>query len=131
MKKWSHAGLKTRTGSIFVVKNSLSTLRPAIPPHLRSGETASVKKAANGCYRVTIQAGVSSQTVKSKDFQSVTVDSTVQEKTITYPTDGKLIERCRQHMVRLAEKHRLNLRQNYNRKAPYLLMMSHRYSHAK
>ncbi len=34
-------------------------------------------------------------------------------------------------MVRLAEQHDLNLRQNYNRKAPFLLMMTHRYGHAK
>ena len=80
---------------------------------------------------VTIQAGVNSKTVKKQDFESVTVDSTVQEKAITYPTDGKLYERCRQHLVRLAEQHEIPLRQNYNRKAPYLLMMANRYSHAK
>jgi IS5 family transposase len=39
---------------------------------------------------VTIQAGVDSKTVKRNHFKSVTVDSTVQEKAITYPTDGKL-----------------------------------------
>ena len=48
---------------------------------------------------VTIQAGVDSKTVKPSHFKSVTVDSTVQEKAITYPTDGKLYERCRQHLV--------------------------------
>ncbi len=61
----------------------------------------------------------------------MTVDSTVQEKAITYPTDGKLYERCRQHRVRLADRHEISLRQNYNRKAPYLLMMTNRYNHAK
>ena len=80
---------------------------------------------------VTIQAGVDSKTVKKRDFESVTVDSTVQEKAITYPTDGKLYERCRQHLVRLADQHEIPLRQNYNRKAPYCLMMANRYSHAK
>ena len=80
---------------------------------------------------VTIQAGVDSQTVKKQDFESVTVDSTVQEKAITYPTDGKLYERCRQHLVRLAEQHEIPLRQNYNRKAPYLLLLANRYHHAK
>lgn len=87
-----------------------------------------------GCERMlskTIQAGVASKTVKPQHFESVTVDSTVQEKAITYPTDGKLAERCRQHLVRLAERHQISLRQNYNRKAPYLLMMIHRYNHAK
>ena len=50
---------------------------------------------------VTMQAGVDSKTVKKQDFESVTVDSTVQEKAITYPTDGKFYECCRQHLVRL------------------------------
>ncbi len=80
---------------------------------------------------VTIQAGVDSKTVKPSHFKSVTVDSTVQEKAITYPTDGKLYERCRQHLVRLADQHQIPLRQNYNRKAPYCLLMANRYSHAK
>jgi IS5 family transposase len=80
---------------------------------------------------VTIQAGVDSKTVNPRDFQSVTVDTTVQEKAVTYPTDGKLLERCRQHLVRLAGQHDIPLRQNYNRKAPYLLMMANRYRHAR
>lgn len=72
---------------------------------------------------VIIQAGVASETVKPNDFHSVTVDTTVQEKAITYPTDGKLYERCRQHLVRLADQNGIKLRQNYNRKAPYLLLI--------
>ena len=80
---------------------------------------------------VTIQAGVDSDTVKRSHFQSVTVDTTVQEKAITYPTDGKLYERCRQHLVRLAKRHGLTLRQNYNRTAPILLAQAHRYHHAR
>lgn len=87
-----------------------------------------------GCEKLlamTLQAGVSSKTVKKSHFKSVTVDTTVQEKAITYPTDGKLYERCRQHMVRLAKAHGIVLRQNYNRKAPYLLLMANRYSHAR
>lgn len=79
---------------------------------------------------LVIQAGVTSQTLKPQDFQSVTVDSTEQEKAITYPTDGKLYERCRQHLVRLTKRYKISLRQNYNRKAPYLLM-TNRYHHAK
>lgn len=80
---------------------------------------------------VVIQAGVASQTVKPTDFHSVTADTTVQEKAITYPTDGKLYERCRQHLVRLAGQKVIKLRQNYNRKAPCLLLMANRYHHAK
>ncbi|ESS68800.1 hypothetical protein MGMO_143c00010 [Methyloglobulus morosus KoM1] len=71
------------------------------------------------------------QTINPNDFQSVTVDSTVQEKAVTYPTDGKLYERCRQHLVRLSGRYGLKLRQNYSRKAPYLLLMANRYHSAK
>jgi IS5 family transposase len=39
---------------------------------------------------MTIQAGVATKAVNPNDFQSVTVDSTVQEKAVSYPTDGKL-----------------------------------------
>lgn len=80
---------------------------------------------------VIIQAGVASQTVKTNDFHSVTVDTTVQEKAITYPADGKLYERCRQHLVRLSKRYGIKLRQNYSRKAPYLLLMANRYHHAR
>jgi len=80
---------------------------------------------------MTIQAGVATKAVNPNDFQSVTVDSTVQEKAVSYPTDGKLYERCRQHLVRLSRRYRIKLRQNYNRKAPYLLLMANRYHSAK
>jgi len=41
-------------------------------------------------FSMTIQAGVDTRTVNPNDFQSVTVDSTVQVKAVTYSTDGKL-----------------------------------------
>jgi transposase, IS5 family len=80
---------------------------------------------------VTIDAGVATKTVKKRDFQSVTVDTTVQEKAVGFPTDGKLYERCRRELVKLARQHGLSLRQNYNKRAPLLLVQSHRYHHAK
>ncbi|MGZ8143954.1 MAG: IS5 family transposase [Methylosarcina sp.] len=80
---------------------------------------------------LTIEAGVATQTVKKRDFQSVTVDTTVQEKAVCFPTDGKLYEKCRQELVKLARQQGLPLRQNYNKKAPLLLVQSHRYQHAK
>ena len=80
---------------------------------------------------MAIQAGVDAQTVNPNDFRSVTVDSAVQGKAVTYPTDGKLYERCRQRLVRLSRRYGLELRQNYSRKAPYLLLMANRYHGAK
>ncbi len=68
----------------------------------------------------TIKAAESAQVVKRQSFQKVIVDSTVQEKAIAHPTDSKLLERARQHLVKLAAEAGLALRQNYNREAPRL-----------
>ena len=79
----------------------------------------------------TIKAAESAQVVKRQSFQKVIVDSTVQEKAITHPTDSKLLERARQHLVKLAAEAGLTLRQNYNREAPKLAVQVGRYAHAR
>lgn len=52
-------------------------------------------------------------------------------KAIAHPTDSRLLERSRQHMVKFAKDHGLSLRQNYNREAPRLATQVGRYAHAK
>jgi len=47
------------------------------------------------------------------------------------PTDSRLHERCREHLVKAAARHGLKLRQNYNREAPRLASQIGRYAHAK
>ena len=42
------------------------------------------------------------------------------EKAVAYPTDSRLLERGRQHLVKLAGTLGVSLRQNYNREAPRL-----------
>jgi len=66
----------------------------------------------------TIKAAESTQVVKPKSFEKIIVDSTVQEKAIAHPTDSKLLEPARRHLVKLATEGGLALRQNYNREAP-------------
>ena len=41
---------------------------------------------------------------KPADFTQVIVDTTVQEKAITFPTDAKLMHRARERLVRLAKR---------------------------
>ena len=53
------------------------------------------------------------------------------EKAIAHPTDSRLLERCREHLVKAAARHGLKLRQNYNREAPRLGLQIGRYAHAK
>lgn len=88
----------------------------------------------SGCERilqVTVSAGVQSRTVKAADFKRVTVDTTVQEKAVSYPTDSKLLNRSRERLVRLCRGHGVRLRQSYARKGPRALQQANRYGHAK
>lgn len=77
----------------------------------------------------TFKAAESTEVVKPQSYHKVIVDSTVQEKAIAPPTDSKLLERARQHLVELAAEGGLVLRQNYNRGASKLAARSGRYAH--
>jgi IS5 family transposase len=68
---------------------------------------------------------------KPADFRQVIVDTTVQEKAITFPTDAKLMHRARERLVRLAQKHGVMLRQSYVRVGKIALIRHQRYAQAK
>jgi IS5 family transposase len=69
--------------------------------------------------------------LRSKDLARVTVDTTVQPKNITFPTDAKLLHAAIKGLNRLTRKHGLRLRQSYLRIAKRAAMMAGRYAHAK
>ena len=81
--------------------------------------------------QVTVQAGLVSGAVKTGSLERVTIDTTVQEKAVAYPTDARLFNRSRERLARLAGKHGVRLRQNYNRLGPRALMWVGRYFHAR
>ena len=56
---------------------------------------------------------VKTDAMKVEDLSKVIVDTTVQEKATTFPTDAKLLNRARVMLVKLAKKHGLTLRQGY------------------
>ena len=68
---------------------------------------------------------------KPADFRAVIVDTTVQPKAITFPTDAKLMHRARERLVKLAKKHGIGLRQSYARVGKFALIKHQRYAHAK
>lgn len=80
---------------------------------------------------VTIEAARKAKVIKARSLEKVIVDTTVMEKAIAYPTDSRLLERGRQHLVKLADRLGIKLRQNYNRQAPRLAGQVGRYAHAK
>ena len=79
----------------------------------------------------TIAAGVCSGAVRKSHLKRVTVDTTVQEKAVSFPTDSKLLNRSRQRLVRRCRQHGARLRQSYVRVGPRRLVQANRYAHAR
>ena len=77
--------------------------------------------------RVAHQSGA----LRASNLKRVTVDTTVQPKAITFPTDAKLLHAAIKGLNRLARKHGVGLRQSYLRIARHAAMMAGRYAHAK
>ena len=77
--------------------------------------------------RVAHQSGA----LRTRDLKRVTVDTTVQPKNITFPTDAKLLHAAIHGLNRIAKKHGVRLRQSYIRIAKRAAMMAGRYAHAK
>ncbi len=77
--------------------------------------------------RVAHEAGA----LRTRDLKRVSVDTTVQPKAITFPTDAKLAHAAIKGLNRLAREHGVRLRQSYLRIAKQAAMMAGRYAHAK
>ena len=69
--------------------------------------------------------------LKPSDLSRMVVDTTVQEKAVTFPTDAKLINRARERLVRQAQHCGVKLRQSYVRVGKRALIKHQRYAHAK
>ena len=87
-----------------------------------------------GCEKIlqaTVDAGLKSKAIKPNDLKRVTVDTSVQEKAVSFPTDSKLLNRSRSRLVKICHKHEVPLRQSYARKGPEALLLENRYAHAR
>jgi transposase, IS5 family len=67
---------------------------------------------------------------KAKE-KEVLVDTTVQEKNITFPTDTKLYKRIIEHCLTIADKEAVNLRQSYKRIVKKLMLAQRFRNHPK
>lgn len=81
--------------------------------------------------RETISLAVREKHLPMKDLEQINVDTTVQEKNITYPTDTKLLYRCIVKLVAAARQRKIALRQPYIRVGKVASIMASRYAHAK
>lgn len=78
----------------------------------------------------TIDTAKREALLAEKLLKHVNVDTTVQEKAITFPTDTKLCHRMRIKLVHAAKRRRLKLRQTYVRVGKRACIMQARYAHA-
>jgi IS5 family transposase len=78
----------------------------------------------------TIDTAKRQALLPEKLLKKVNVDTTVQEKSITFPTDTKLCHRMRIKLVLAAKKRRLRLRQTYVRVGKKASIKQGRYAHA-
>jgi transposase, IS5 family len=69
--------------------------------------------------------------LRTRDLKRITVDTTVQPKAVTFPTDAKLMHAAIRGLNRLANRCGVRLRQSYLRIAKRAAMMAGRYAHAK
>jgi transposase, IS5 family len=103
-------------------------------PHERSGMSHWRKRIGDKLdallaesLRVAHDAGA----LKRGDLARVTVDTTVQPKNVTHPTDAKLMLRAIEQLAGLAKQHGVPLRQSYIRVGKRAAWMAGRYAHAK
>jgi IS5 family transposase len=79
----------------------------------------------------TLALALRERVVAPQELQQVNVDTTVQEKNITHPTDSKLLYRALQKLTAAAQARGIALRQSYRRVAKAAARMAGRYAHAK
>jgi IS5 family transposase len=79
----------------------------------------------------SLSVATRTKAIKPSDLSRVIVDTTVLPKNVTFPTDAKLLNRAREKLVRLAQRHGVNLRQPYARVAKFTLIQHPRHAHAK
>jgi transposase, IS5 family len=69
--------------------------------------------------------------LRKDDLARITVDTTVQPKNVTHPTDAKLMLKAIEQLGKLARAKGVDLRQSYVRVAKRAALMAGRYAHAK
>src|SRR5213592_3964445 len=79
----------------------------------------------------SLSVAARTKAIKPSELSRVIVDTTVQPKNVTFPTDAKLLNRAREKLARLAKLHGVTLRQSYARVGKFALIQHQRYAHAK
>lgn len=78
-----------------------------------------------------VRTAINQRALKPSEIAKVTVDTTVQEKAVAFPTDARLYDKARRALVRLARQHQIQLRQSYVRLGKQALFWQNRYAAAR
>ena len=103
-------------------------------PHERSGLThwrGRIGDKLDLLLQESLRVAHDTGALKMADLARVTVDTTVQPKNVTHPTDAKLMLKATLQLGALAKRHGVALRQSYVRVAKRAALMAGRYIHAK
>jgi transposase, IS5 family len=103
-------------------------------PHERSGISHWRKRIGgklDALLAETLRVAHATGALKPQDLARVTVDSTVQPKAVSHPTDAKLMLKAIEKLGAQAKSEGLKLRQSYARLAKRAAQMVGRYTHAK
>jgi IS5 family transposase len=81
--------------------------------------------------KATIDTGLKMKVITPAQIERVNVDTTVQTKTVRFPTDARLYDRARERLVKTARKQGLSIKQSSARVGRRLLMAQGRFAHAR
>lgn len=89
------------------------------------------KETIEELFKQTVTSAERSNQLKEKDFEHLNVDTTVQEKAISFPTDSKLYYKMLEELVDQAQQRGIALRQSYKFVSKKALTKQAGYAHAK
>lgn len=89
------------------------------------------KSDSEALLKETIQTALEMKVMKPKEVDEVNVDTTVQEKAVSYPTDARNYNKGRKLLVTIAHKRGITLRQSYARVGEEAFRRHARYAHAR
>lgn len=104
---------------------------PVEPPSLSIFRSRIKEAGMERLLQETVRLGLKAGVITAQDLHCVTVDTTVQEKAVRFPTDTQLCHKARQELVELASAHGIGLRQSYVRKGKAALFMANKYMAAR
>lgn len=79
----------------------------------------------------TVEVAVKQKHLPRRELKQVNIDTTVQEKNITHPTDSKLLYKAIEKLGQAAKQRGITLRQSYLRVGQHASTKAGRYAHAK